>query len=48
MSDIPAFASTREALGVLRAVMGYLAAADASCGDSGNEGRTFVLSSPQP
>ena len=30
MSDIPAFTSTREALGMLRAVMGYLAAADAT------------------
>jgi len=30
MSDTPAFASTREALGMLRAVMGYLAAADAT------------------
>ena len=26
MSDVPAFASTREALGMLRAVMGYLSA----------------------
>ena len=30
MSETPAFASTREALGALRAVMGYLAAADAT------------------
>ena len=30
MSDVPAFASTREALGMLRAVMGYLCAADAT------------------
>jgi hypothetical protein len=30
VSDAPAFASTREALGMLRAVMGYLAAADAT------------------
>ena len=30
MSDVPAFASTREALGMLRAVMGYLSAADAA------------------
>ena len=30
MSDVPAFASTREALGALRAVMGYLSAADAT------------------
>ena len=30
MNDVPAFASTREALGMLRAVMGYLAAADAT------------------
>ena len=30
MSDVPAFASTHEALGMLRAVMGYLAAADAT------------------
>ena len=30
MSDTPAFASTREALGMLRAAMGYLCAADAT------------------
>ena len=30
MSDTPAFAGTREALGVLRAVVGYLAGADAT------------------
>ena len=30
MNDVPAFASTREALGMLRAVMGYLAAVDAT------------------
>ena len=30
MNETPAFASTREALGALRAVMGYLCAADAT------------------
>ncbi len=42
MSDTPTFASTREALGALRAAMGYLAAADATAMAAGAQAECLL------
>ena len=42
MTDTPAFASTREALGALRAAMGYLAAADATAMAAGAQAECLL------